>query len=177
MRDQSRDSQAGPIGKDGLADFKYRVLVFGIKDFNDASLFDQCMQKFLKDNNVTRAEDKQQIVFVTGKSGRGVDLLLCNWVKANHYHWAEFLPKWDEVDVEGSSVKYRDGKPYNSRAGFWRDEEMVEVCTHGVSFYDGVSSDTRDMIDRIADLGSPCSMYLVTVDKDEDEHAEEQGRG
>jgi len=134
------------------------------------------MLKFLKESQLNRIQDKPHLVFLTGRGKAGVDALLYNWVQEHGYHWAEFYPNWNDVEVEGAVVKYRDGKPYNCIAGFWRDEEMAEVCTHGVTFYDGVQSSTRDMIDRVTGGGNPCAIYLVTVDKDEDTHAKEQAR-
>jgi hypothetical protein len=135
------------------------------------------MLKFLKDSRLNREEDRKKVVFITGAGKSGVDKLFHDWVREHDYHWAEFYPNWKDIEVEGAIVRYRDGKPYNSVAGFWRDEEMAEVCTHGVSFYDGVSSGTRDMIDRVTEKGSPCAMYLVTVEINEDKHAKEQKGG
>jgi hypothetical protein len=91
------------------------------------------------------------------------------------YHWSEFIPDWDDIDVEGARVKTnRQGKQYNALAGIWCNDEMAQVSTHGISFYDGVSSDTQDMMENVAGRGSPCASYLVTIDRDEDEDAEEQ---
>ncbi len=101
------------------------------------------------------------------------DWLIYEWAKAHDYHWCEFYPQWDDIDTEGAIIKYRNGRPYNSLAGYWCNEEIAEVCTHGISFYDGVSRGTQDMIDRVNDHGSPCDVYLFSIEPDEDENGQE----
>lgn len=158
--------------KERLNEFRHRIVVFGTRGFDDAILFDHCLKKFLRDQHLDAEEVKAQIVFLTGMTPNTPEILAYAWAKKHDYSWSEFHPDWDEVEIEGAVVRYREGRPYNAIAGFWRDEEMAEVCTHGVSFYDGVSSGTQDMIDRVANQGNPCATYLVTTESDEDYHGE-----
>lgn len=165
------------VDKERLKEFPTRIVVFGSRGFTDMALFDQCMRKYLKDNDLDKESDKVKIVFLVGMTKTGGEFLIYQWAKEHGYRWSEFYPNWDDVDTEGAVIRYRDGKPYNSVAAFWRDEEMAEVCTHGVSFYDGVSTGTQNMIDRVADKGSPCAVYVVTIElKEDNNHAQKPRR-
>jgi hypothetical protein len=167
------------IEKDRLSEFDYRVVIFGSREFTDAQLFNHCMQQYLRIQGFDQDDMKPRVCFVLSEDTRGVATLAREWCLKHGYHWSGFLPNWSDIDIEGALVRTnRRGQPYNALAGLWCSIEMADVSTHGISFYDGVSSDTQDMIDRVAERGSPCATYLVTIDRDEDEDAEEsQGRG
>jgi hypothetical protein len=166
MRDQN-----GPLEKDCLKDFEWRIIVAGSRGFEDVVLFDEHIWSLLKDLSLDKEEDKKKVVFITGAAKSGADDLIIRWCKKNGYSWVEFHPRWDEIDVEGAVVRTRgDGKQYNLLAGFWRNEEMSEVGNYLITFYDGVSSGTRDMINRMQELEIPCRVVLVHIEKDEKEN-------
>jgi hypothetical protein len=163
-----------PIEKERLSEFDYRIVVFGSRVFTDRVLFNQCMELYLRTQGFDQPEIQSRICFIFSEGRSGVSKLIADWCLEHGYHWCEFIPAWDDIDVEGARVRTnRQGKTYNALAGFWCNEEMAEVCTHGISFYDGVSSDTQDMMEYVAGHGSPCANYLVTIDQDEDQDAKE----
>lgn len=70
--------------------------------------------------------------------------------------WVEVPAEWDDLDAPGAVVKYRrDGSAYNVRAGYARNEEMVEMAETAVrgrvvAFWDGRSRGTRHTIGEAA---------------------------
>lgn len=162
------------VEKDRLSEFEYRIALFGSREFTDAALFAQCMKQYLFINGFDIESVKPNVCFMFSEGARGVATLAQAWCIEHGYHWCGFIPNWDDIEIEGARVKTnRQGRQYNALAARWSDTEMAEVSTHGISFYDGVSSDTQDMIDRVAGQGSPCANFLVTIDRDEDEDAKE----
>jgi hypothetical protein len=171
-----RDPRRG-IEKDRLSEFAYRVVVFGSRQFSDKELFAQCMASYLRVIGLDQPDVKPQLCFLFLEGRTGVSKLVADWCLEHGYFWCEFVPDWADVDVEGARVKVnRQGHKYNALASIWCADEMAQVSTHGVSFYDGVSSDTQDMMENVAGHGSPCANYLVSIDQDEDEDAEKPSR-
>lgn len=165
------------VEKERLNEYTIRPVIFGVRDFDDVSLFDQCMRKSMKDFGFNKDELKASICFIVGAEQNGISKLASRWCVQHGYQHALFSPNWGDVDIEGAVVKYRNNEPYNAVAGHWRDEEMAEVCTHGITFYDGVSSGTQDMMDRVIERGSPCAVYYVDTDSEDDHAQKSQGGG
>lgn len=151
------------ITPDQLRSYKHRICVAGSRGFNDAVFFDKAITAHLKELDCK----KEEVIFISGAAKTGADDLIIKWAKLNGYACAEYHPKWDVVDIEGAVVRTnRQGKQYNVLAGFWRNEEMAEVMTELITFYDGQSSGTKDMIDRAEEHQVPRKTILVNVERD-----------
>jgi hypothetical protein len=148
-----------------LRDIPHRYCVAGSRGFDDEKVFDSHIRRILKDHDLDTEEAKAKIVFITGNAPSGADKLIIDWCKANGYNWCEFDAPWDDVEAEGAVIKNnpRTGKPYNVLAGFWRNEEMAEAMTYLITFYDGVSPGTSDMIERAVEHQVPRENILVPV--------------
>lgn len=157
-----------PDPKDRLKDFEYRIAVSGTRGFDDEKIFDEKLRKYVKDLGIGAEEDKPKIVFICGDAKSGSDAMLPGWCKKNGYECMPFETKWSEVDVEGAVVRTNNsGRSYNILAAYWCNEEMAEVANYLITFYDGVSTGTQDMITRMTERGNPSRVVLVHIDKDE----------
>lgn len=156
----------GLVDREELISFEFRCAVFGSRKFDDKKLFHQQMCLFLKDKKLPKEELKEKIVFLTDMSPSGPAQLIKSWCIRFGYHWCEFIPKWDEVDVEGAVVKLRDGKEYNAMAGMWRDLDLADASNEGITFYDGASSDAQDkMMTLMRERMNPMCAILVDLEK------------
>lgn len=159
--------RSGSVAKDELKDFEEVIVVFGSRGFNDNKVFDHAIGKYLKDFDLDQETQKGKVVFVAGKTVNSVDALIVKWCQTNGYCWSVFEPNWDDIEVENAVVRYRNGRAYNALAGFWCNIEMAEISTRGISFYDGVSSNTQDMITQLTERNIPCRVILVETDSKE----------
>lgn len=132
-----------PIRRDELRKFRNIVVVFGGRNFTDEELFGDCVVGFINDHNL-KVEDT---VFVSGMA-KGPDMFIVNWSKSNGWRWHECPAAWEDIEVPGARIKQGPKGPYNSLAGFVRNQEMANVSTHGLGFWDGKSRGTGDMVDR-----------------------------
>lgn len=153
------------IPREKLRDIKHRYCVAGSRGFDDAVTFDAHIRRILKEHGLDTPEAKKTLVFITGNAPSGADRLIIDWCKANDYDWCEFDAPWDDVEAEGAVIKYHPvtKKPYNCLAGFWRNEEMAEAMTYLITFYDGASPGTSDMIERAVEHQVPRENVLVPV--------------
>lgn len=150
-----------PIPHDQLKNYLYRIIVAGTRGYEDYVFFSEYIFKYLSEMGYK----KEDVVFVSGAARTGADAMIIRWCKEHGYAWTEFHPDWDDVDVTPVKVKYRNGKPYNALAGFIRNEEMAEIATNLLTFYDGVSSGTSDMIDRMTERFNLVRVVLIAVKK------------
>lgn len=91
--------------------------------------------------------------------------MIIRWCEENGWFYSLFPAAWDDVNAPGAVVRTNGrGKPYNVRAGFIRNGEMAEVGTHLLTFYDGVSNGTPDMIEHATQR--KLSALTIIVDPD-----------
>lgn len=153
MRDQTSITSANP--HDELKNYPHRIVVFGSRGFSDYDLFSQEMFRYLEDMNI----EKGKVIFLSGMANMekpedqqiGADAFIIRWCIENGFPWTEHPADWSDVDRQGAVIRYtkKTNKPYNLIAGYIRNEEMAELSTAGVSFYDGASSGTKDMLTRM----------------------------
>lgn len=139
---------------DELKNYEHRIVVFGSRKFDDYKLFSECILQYLEDNNIKKGE----VIFLSGMANMnkaedqqtGADAFIVRWCKENDYPWTEHPADWEGVDHAGAVIRYtKSGKPFNMVAGFTRNSEMAELSTAGISFYDGASTGTKDMLGRM----------------------------
>lgn len=133
-----------PIRRDELRKFKHVCVVFGSRKYKDLSTFEACLLGFIEDNHLT----PENTVFLSGMAKNGPDAFIVDWCKKNGWRWSEFPADWANVTVPGAKIKQGQHGPYNALAGFMRNQEMANVSTHGLGYWDGHSPGTKDMIDR-----------------------------
>jgi hypothetical protein len=152
-----------PIRRDELRKFKNVVVVFGSRKFNDQETFEACLDGFIRDWSLT----PENTVFVSGMAYDGPDKLIVVFAKAKGWRWSEFPADWDNIDVPGARIKTNaKGKQYNALAGFMRNQDMANVSSHGLGFWDGHSPGTKDMVDRCNDKKLKLRMIRVKDEPD-----------
>jgi hypothetical protein len=89
---------------------------------------------------------------VWGMCPKGGDLYGKEWADLHSIPVTPFKPEWDNIDAPGAVIKYRNGKPYNVRAGFDRNEKMAVYAAERkgslIAVLKGKSDGTMDMIRR-----------------------------
>ena len=122
----------------------YLLLVNGGRDFRDyAKLTEEIMK--LHDNELMERE----VSIVSGMAG-GADRLAYNFCTEHQVKCHEMPADWSNLDVEGAVIKYNKwGQPYNVLAGHMRNTEMAAISHGLLSFWDGRSTGTKDMIDKM----------------------------
>lgn len=84
---------------------------------------------------------------VSGKA-KGVDSMGERWAKENGILTKEFPAKWNDLTHPKALLKRNSqGKLYDARAGFRRNQDMADYATHLIAITTG-SSGTEDMIER-----------------------------
>lgn len=136
-----------PIRRDELRKYKAIAVIFGSRKYDNEEMFDACLEGFIRDFQLT----KEDTVFVSGMAS-GPDTLIVKWCKRNGWKWHECPADWSNIDVPGARIKTNQrGEKYNALAGFTRNQEMANIGTHGLGFWDGHSPGTEDMISRCTD--------------------------
>lgn len=161
-----RDQIPAPSEHTELRNYKHRIVVFGSRNFTDYAMFSENMFKYLEDCGIKKGE----AIFLSGmanmdkpdeKDRIGADAFIVRWCIEHGYPWTEHPADWSDVSSSSAVVRYKKGRPYNLLAGFWRNEEMAELCNRGITFYDGASTGTKDMIARLEKRQHPvrCILY------------------
>jgi hypothetical protein len=97
-----------------------------------------------------------------GVSGgaRGVDLLGAQWALENGVPVKTFSAEWRDITAPGAVIKVtKQGRRYNARAGFDRNQKMADYAEALIAVWDGRSPGTRDMIDRARARGLRVFIY------------------
>ena len=115
----------------------HKIMVCGSRTINDENLIfsklDECLMKY------------PDMILVSG-GAKGVDSIGEKWAKNNHVFIEQHKPEWDK---------------YGRGAGIVRNKTMVEVSSHVLIFWDGVSKGTKSDIDFCRKLNKPFSLYRV----------------
>jgi glycerophosphoryl diester phosphodiesterase len=74
---------------------------------------------------------------------------------------------WDNITVPGALIRTRkDGKEYNALAGPMRNEQMAQYADALIAVWNGVSTGTGDMIDRMRKYNKRLLVWDVTEELD-----------
>ncbi len=124
-----------------------KLIVAGGREFDDYELLKERLDFYLRDT------DLSTVTIIDGCS-RGADRLGKRYSEEVLGKDTEKYPAaWDDITVIGAVIKYRKGSPYNAAAGNIRNNQMAEIATHLIAFWDGVSRGTKDMIDIASKKG------------------------
>lgn len=111
-----------------------KLAIVGSRDFNDYELVARIIgTHFYYMVNCIEMNDDE----IISGGARGADTLGKNYAKNCGLKYTEFLPNWNEL-----------GK----KAGFVRNQQIVDACDMVLAFWDGQSKGTKHTIDlaRIA---------------------------
>lgn len=96
---------------------------------------------------------------IHGAHPKGGDALGKEWAIERNIKHRPFRAKWEDIWAPGAVVKTNlaTGRPYNVLAGFWRNQEMLDVGKPDICVYFKVAglknAGTQDMIDRCEKAG------------------------
>lgn len=114
-----------------------RILVCGGRKYNDY----QTVKRTLNDIN-----SKTPISLIIHGAASGADDLAGRWANEHGVKVSEHPADWKNINHSGAYVKRgREGKLYDSMAGFRRDIEMIELNPDLVVAFPGVSSHTKSL--------------------------------
>jgi hypothetical protein len=92
----------------------------------------------------------------------GVDNLALRYATENALPIDSFPARWDDLDAPGAIIRRRrDGRLYNARAGYDRNERMAAVADALVAIWDAKSPGTKHMIDIATRRGLRVYVYRV----------------
>lgn len=123
---------------------KFRVVIFGGRDFMDYGFLKVKLDGLLRVKKLTH-----KIVILNG-GAKGADALGARYAKERGYKVEDFPADWKNIDVPNAIVKSNQYGKYNANAGMLRNQDMADACDVAVGFWDGMSTGTADMIDRVS---------------------------
>lgn len=137
--------QAQPTPHELIPSFDAAVIVAGSRNYGDYRFFCETMDAY---------HDRfagKSVVYISGCARTGADHMVIEWCKERGHAWAEFPAMWGDLETEPVLVRERQTHHgvyrYNVLAGFVRNGRMRDVGTDLVTFYDGSSPGTTQMID------------------------------
>lgn len=109
----------------------------------------------------------KSIIVVSGKAN-GVDTLGEEFAKKAGLEVISKPAAWDNTKAPGARVQTRkwDGKKYNALAGHWRNEEMAIEADAALIVWDGKSTGSLDMLDRMIAKGKDVYLFPLHIDVD-----------
>jgi len=127
-------------------DYKVIVCVAGTRYFNDKRFFHEKILEFL-------AMQTEPVLFVSGAAASGADDLIIRWCDRFRYPCKRMPADWNND---------RGLPNFNKNAaGFMRNEEMAQIITHLLAFFDGESHGTQDMIARCEDKKRHIQIFTI----------------
>jgi len=126
-----------------------KVAIIGSRSFQDYNLLKETLEPY-----------KSKITDIISGGAKGADELGARWCK-------EFLKKdpiifeakWDDFTVKKLLVgQNKDGKFYNTLAGFNRNTDIVKTSDCIIAFWDGASRGTEDSLKKAKKMKKPCKI-------------------
>ena len=117
----------------------FKIIIAGSRGFDNYSYLKRRMNLLLHEKTKTH-----EIIIVSG-GAKGADSLGEKYARLKGYEVERFIPDWG---------KY--GKP----AGPIRNSEMAKYADAAVVFWDGKSTGSNDMINKMRNLEKPLKVYL-----------------
>jgi hypothetical protein len=107
-----------------------KIAIIGGRDFTNKQLFLHCMTPLIP-----------KITTVVSGGARGADKMGEEWAIANNIPTEIYYPDWDK---------------YGKRAGFVRNQLIVEAADCVIAFWDNKSAGTKSSIEIAKKLNKPC---------------------
>lgn len=119
----------------------FKVIIAGGRDFNDYELLKMKCDYYLS------FVQESEIVIVSGHA-RGADSLGEQYANEKGYQLDVHPADWDK---------------YGKSAGYRRNQEMVDVASAAICFWDGKSKGTKHTIDLCKKKGIPCKVIKYEI--------------
>jgi len=118
----------------------FKVIIAGSRSFNQYDLI-KAKLDFYFSNRLPAVE-------IVSGTVRGADVLGEHYAKEHNLKVKKFLANWDL---------------YGKRAGIIRNEQMAKEADALVAFWDGHSSGTKHIIDKMKKMEKPVRIVLFTL--------------
>lgn len=134
-----------------VSEYAIRVCVAGSRSYNNYIQFCYWVDSYIDHLSSTIPDFRLgDLCFISGAASRGPDDMIIQYRKENNYPCFEYEADWDE---------------YGKAAGFIRNAEMRDVCTHLLAFWDGVSAGTEEMIRESMAMDIEVATIIVKPDE------------
>jgi hypothetical protein len=122
-----------------------RILVCGGRDYNNrAELF-----RILDD-----LHDATPITVLIHGGAKGADAFAAAWAEARRVDTNAYPAQWDDLSQPDALIKHsRSGRAYDARAGFRRNQTMLDLGKPDLVVAFPGGNGTQDMIDRAKAAG------------------------
>lgn len=97
-----------------------KLAIVGSRNFNNKELFERVLDTY-----------KDRATLVVSGGARGADQMGESWAKSNNIPVKIHYPEWEK---------------YGKKAGFLRNQLIIEDCDECVAFWDGKSNGTKNSI-------------------------------
>jgi len=114
-----------------------KVAIVGSRTFNNYDILKRVIETTCTQNNI-------EIDTIVSGGARGADALGERFADENGYEKLIFPAEWDK---------------YGKRAGFIRNEYIIDACDVCIAFWDGESHGTKHDIDLCEQKNKPCYVY------------------
>ncbi len=133
--------------KEDLLKYPVRICVSGSRSWHNVFHFEKILRDFLSWIEV----DQKDVAFITGDAYRGPDRLIRDWCDHHNAPYLAMPADWDQ---------------FGKASGMIRNAEMRKVMTHLLTFWDGESPGTHEMVDAsMADSSFIVSVIMVEPDR------------
>jgi hypothetical protein len=115
-----------------------KIAVIGSRNFSDYSFFREKLEAIII--------NLKDFEFVSGGCKSGGDALIKKYCNENQYKLVEHLPDWDA---------------YGKRAGFLRNQLIIDDATHLIAYWDGASKGTLSSIKMAENKEIPIKIVKI----------------
>jgi hypothetical protein len=120
-----------------------KIAIVGSREFKEDAWYSIFREKILPDLEFSK-RDKILDSFISG-GAVGVDSYIERWCKENEVEIEVIKPEWEK---------------YGKRAGFLRNELIINEADKVIAFWDGQSKGTKHSIDLAIKAGKPIDIYV-----------------
>lgn len=124
-----------------------KIIICGSRTFENMLTIEDVQEAVKK--------SKFKITEVVSGECAGPDLLGHAWADFAGVPVKEFPAKWDDISNCKNPKYNKYGKPYNPRAGFERNSEMIKYADGVIAFWDENSNGTEHTINEAKKAGLP----------------------
>jgi len=116
-----------------------KIAVIGSRNFSDYNFFREKLEYLIKDLG-------EEIDYISGGCKSGGDALIKKYCDENQYELVEHLPDWNL---------------HGKKAGFLRNQLIIDDATHLIAYWDGVSKGTLSSIKMAEKKGIPIKIVKI----------------
>ena len=128
-----------------------KVAVIGSREFNDYDLLESIL-------------DKETITLIISGNARGADSLSIRYARRRNIPFMEYPPNWSDLSHPDALIKtHPDGRKYDAKAGFRRNNDIIKDSDLVIAFWYGVRAGTLDSLQKAKKLNKKIKIikYLL----------------